>query len=368
MRYGLFRQLYKKNATEVVPALLNASQTCSANNEISNEADKIKDCGNYIRTIKCSHCGTDHFKSFHRCKSKFCTLCQRVKSQLWTAHLYSWLKQWLEQGNYVVFLNLTIQDTQSLQNGINILEGAWRDMSGKQYRKAFLSKFPGGFRSLEVKTGANSGLWHPHLHALVIKERYSNDIEFLKYVWPKSVDKNGGYAVNSKILPFKRQPGEPDEQFNLRLIKAVKEVCKYITKFNWTEEKPERVAEMYWALKGKRQYAVWGALANVRHEVEQDLAVKSVDDVKDFVCQVCGCTTGRPNMLFREIWDGPNEPIIKDYKTTPPATVYTEAQVDALKQAITRPKFVPRMAKREYVQEHFDFVNTKNAVYTRQRS
>lgn len=325
MRYNTFRQLHKSNE-KTVEALERAAVF---NADVLKEADKITYCGDVVNTVQCDDCGTNHFKSFLRCKSKFCGLCQHVKSGLWTAHLTSWLKQWLEQGNYVVFLNLTIKDTDSLNEGLHQLEGAWRSMTTK-YRKAFLSYFPGGFKSIEVKTGKNSGQWHPHIHALVLKDKYSKDTDFLHYVWPKCVYEMGGEAVNLKILPFKKQPGESSEDYDLRLVKSVREVCKYITKFDWETEKPERVAEMVSALKGKRQYAVWGALQNVRHAVEADLNTKSDEEIKEFICQRCGCTKGHPNKLFRAIW-GEDEPLMEDYKTSMPESVVSEEEKQKLR-------------------------------------
>ena len=354
MRYKSFRKLHKMNDEIVAPALKKAAFVCSDRVGLLREADKIQYCGEAINTIQCNECGTNHFKSFVRCKSKFCALCQKVKSSLWVAHLYSWLKQWLEQGNYVVFLNLTIKDTDLLSDGLSQLEGAWRLMTGKRYRKAWLSKFPGGFRSIEVKTGANSGQWHPHIHALVLKEKFSNDTKFLHYVWPKCVAECGGFSQNLKILPFKRQSGEDKESYDLRLIKAVKEVCKYITKFDWENEAPERVGEMYNALQGKRQYSVWGALQHVRAAVDQDLATKSDDELKEFVCQKCGCTSGHPNKLYRAIWDSEDEPVIVDYKTSIPETVVTGQNLERLKVANNVATMQQKSKQREWVQEKLD--------------
>lgn len=354
MRYNSFRKLHKLNSELVVPALTKAVSVCSNKDGLSREALKIMDCGDAINTIRCNDCGTNHFKSFVRCKSKFCFLCQRVKSALWTAHLYSWLKQALEQGKYVVFLNLTIKDTDELQDGLKQLEGAWREMTGTRFRKAFLSKFQGGFRSIEVKTGETSGQWHPHIHALVIKDHYSKDTDFLHYVWPRCVADNGGYAQNLKIMAFKRQPNEDEESYNLRLIKSVKEVCKYITKFDWEKETPERVGEMYSALKGKRQYAVWGALTYVRQAVENDLSTKTNKEVDDFVCQKCGCTRGTPNKLYRAIWASEDEPIIVDYKTSMPETLLAGAELDRLKAANRNLSAKQRVKNAEWVQEQLD--------------
>lgn len=357
MRYKIFRELHKVNAQAIVPALQRAQDVCDdmeLATALSKEQSKIYYCGDVINTIQCNHCGTNHFKSFDRCKSKFCSLCQGVKSRLWTMHLITWIKQWLEQGNYVVFLNLTIKDTDSLEEGMQQLEGAWRLMTGKRYRKAFLSKFPGGFKSIEVKTGENSGQWHPHIHALVLKDKFSNDTKFLHYVWPKCVAECGGEAVNLKILPFKRSPGDTDEEYDIKLAKSIREVCKYITKFDWENEQPERIGEMFRALHGKRQYSVWGALQQVRHEVANDFATKTEKQMLDFACQKCGCTAGHPNKLFRAIWDSPDEPIIADYKTTLPEELVTGEQLERLKALNHVTDAKQRVQHDQWVQQRID--------------
>lgn len=353
MRYKMFRQLHKDNE-KTVEALERAA-VFDAN--VLTEADKIMSCGDIVNTVQCDDCGTNHFKSFVRCKSKFCSLCQKVKSGLWTAHLVDWLRQWLRQGNYVVFLNLTIKDTDTLEEGLKQLEGAWRLMTNK-YRKVFLSYFPGGFKSIEVKTGKNSGQWHPHIHALVLKDRYSKDTDFLHYVWPKCVADMGGEAVNIKILPLKMSPGQDKEDFEVELAKNVKEVCKYITKFDWEKEKSERVAEMYEALRGKRQYAVWGALQHVRHEVDADLNTKSDAEVKEFVCQRCGCTSGHPNKLYGVIW-GEEEPLMEDYKTTAPEHVASKEEKYNLR--VLNGKEQPKNT--EWKQDTFSYGNTRHGRF-----
>jgi len=350
----LFRQLNKYNETDVIPALKRAARVSDVQVGLYNEAYKIASCGDAINTVQCTHCGTNHFKSFVRCKSKFCALCQRVKSGMWTAYLFQWLKQWLEQGNKVVFLNLTIKDTDSLKDGLEQLEGAWRLMTGKRYRKAFLSKFPGGFKSIEVKTGKNSGQWHPHIHALVLKDKFSKDTDFLHYAWPKCVAACGGFAQNLKLVPFERIPGETSEEYDCRLMKSVREVAKYITKFDWKKETPERVGELFSALQGKRQYAVWGQLINVRHEVQHALDTHSDDECENFICQMCGCTSGKPNKLYKALWDSVDEGIIKDYKITMPEKVIDGEALERLKVVNRVVDARQKTQQAEWVQDKLD--------------
>ena len=69
----------------------------------------------------------------------------------------------------------------------------------KQMRKEFKNRYHGGVRSLEVKIGENSKMWHPHFHTMVLKRKYSaDDYSFLAPAWSKSVEAAGGGKYGSE--------------------------------------------------------------------------------------------------------------------------------------------------------------------------
>lgn len=372
MQYKTFRYFHNLNKKDVSTAFYKAAETEEKQTELYdslvNEGRKIEDCGRKIMTVQCNHCETNHFKSFSRCKSKFCFLCNKVKSAMWTARLLQFIRdEWFVTGNYIVFLNLTIKDTDLLRDGLHQLDKGWSYMTGSnsKYGRLFHSYFVGGFKAIEVKTGANSGKWHPHIHAICLKEKNSHDMTFLRSAWPASVAKAGGYSSNLEIMPFKpfwQSQYANREEYELSLVKSIKEVCKYITKFNWSDEAPERVKEMYSALYGKRQYSTWGLMYAVKEMVDHDLATKSDEECKDFVCQVCGCTKGHPNTLFKEVWDSTSEPIIKDYKTSRPETLSSEEQIAKIKLINKGLSATQREKSKQYVQmqESFKFMLSHN--------
>lgn len=371
MKYNTFRQLHKKNATEVSSAFYSAS-THVDNRELkyslTHEGTKIEDCGCKITTVQCNHCSTNHFKGFTRCKSKFCYLCNKIKSAMWTARLLQFIRdQWFVKGNYVVFLNLTIKDTEKLSDGLKQLDKGWSNFTGAntKYGRLFHSYFAGGFKAIEIKTGQNSKMWHPHIHAIALKEGYTKDMTFLRTAWPAAVAKAGGYSSNLEIMPFKpfwHSDYQNKEEYERALVKSIKECCKYITKFDWKNEPPERVAELYTSTQGKRQYSTWGLMYAVKEMVDQDLATKSDQECKDFVCQVCGCTEGHPNQLFKEVWDSVDEPLIKDYSTSRPETLATEEQVQRARLLNKGLSWKQRETSQQYkqLQESFFFMQGHN--------
>ncbi len=352
----MFLDLQKVKENKIVPALLNAAKSVlspECRMRLLSEAQKIEDCGNCINTVRCNDCGTNHFRSFTRCKSKYCPLCQNVKSRLWIVELLQWLRQWREQGNYVVFCTFTLKDTDSLNEGLRQLEGAWRLMSTR-YRKMFLDHFPGGFRSLEVKTGKNSKQWHPHLHVLFCKNRKCDDTYFLKYIWPKCVAEMGGVAnaPEIKTIKPKNRIDKRDENYwDLALVDSLKETCKYITKFDWENEEPDRVGELYDSLRGRRQFAVWGCLSYIRQAVKNAMDKKTDDEIQDFVCQVCGCTRGTPNKLYKAVWE---DAFILDYKTSVPESLPSRDLVERIKVDNGFLTNKQKQSQREWVQERID--------------
>lgn len=337
MQFKKFKKLHSINNDVVIPALEKCMQEPTADKIlIRKEIEKVYSCGSIIYTIRCNQCGQDHFKGFSRCKSKFCALCNQTKARMWVARLFQFCKDWLSAGKYIVFLNFTIRDRDNLEEGLNVLEKAWHEMTSEnvKFRKVFKSKFLGGVRSLEIKLGEKSNLWHPHLHCLALKDKPSKDTYFLHYAWPLAVHAAGGDIDerNLKILPFSpydKSNVVDRESFNLELVKSIAEVVKYIVKVDYASLPPKRLAELVPAVKGKRQINLWGVLYNLKQVVDGDMETMSERELKEFVCQVCGCTSGTMNSLARYIWE--NDYII-DLAQTPIEKLPDEKFVESIKR------------------------------------
>lgn len=357
MKFNDFKKLNKINENIIEPALEKAMFASNADKDlILSERIKISNCSTYIYTLKCKDCGQLHFKGYSRCKSKFCAVCNKTKAAIWTARLYQYCRDWLSAGKYIVFLNFTVRDRDNLFENLKIIENAWRDMVNKnnKFKKVFKSKFVGGCRSLEVKIGENSNLWHPHYHCIALKEKPSKDTYFLHYAWPLAVQAAGGDIDerNLKILPFypyDKSKVTDRETYNLQLVKSIKEVVKYMLKVDYENLPSERLAELVTATKGKRQVNLWGCLYNLKKLVDGDYDKMSDNDVKDFVCQVCGCTEATMNTLAREIWE---DDYIIDLKRVPPEKLPSEQFVNSIKRKNGK---LPPIEKINPVQIEIDF-------------
>lgn len=350
MKFKKFKSLYSVNKNIIAPSFLRA--------RLVDEAWKIQDCGNFIHTLKCTHCGTQHFKGFNRCRSRYCAICNKAKSMLWLAKLYPYLKAWLESGNYVVFVNYTIRDRQNLKDGLTVLQDAWRYMTHqcRAISKEFKKRYDGGMKSLEVKIGENSKMWHPHFHTMVLKRKYSNDdYSFLAPAWSKSVEAVGGgkYGTETQegivylesFSAYSKKGGKK-LTYEERLLKSIMEVAKYMTKFDYINDTPEHLREMYYSLKGARQMSTWGVLYKIPKEVEQSLESMSNEQIKDFVCQTCGCTEAVLDKLHREVWQ---DEYIVDYSRKLPESI-NEKHVDYVREMNDMIEKITT----EYIQEEFE--------------
>lgn len=350
MKYKKFRSLYSVNKHLIVPSFLKA--------RLVDEAWKIDSCARIVNTIKCDHCGTHHFKGFSRCKSRYCAICNKAKSMLWLAKLYPYLKAWLDSGNYIVFVNYTIRDRADLKEALNVIQGAWRHMTHehKQMRKEFKNRYDGGVRSLEVKIGENSRMWHPHFHTMVLKRRYSaDDYSFLAPAWSKSVEAAGGGKYGSEnqegivyIESFSAysKRGGKKLTYEERLLKSIMEVVKYMTKFDYVNDTPEHLQELYYSLKGSRQISTWGVLYKIPREVDRALDSLSDEQITDFVCQVCGCTKGTLEKLHHDVWQ---DEYIVDYSQKTPQDISPE-RVEKIRQLND---MIDEMTT-DYIQEEFE--------------
>ena len=282
--YYRFQSQYKYIHDELVPALNEAGYI--------DLSDRINSCGHIIRVATCDDCGSKHFAgNASRCMSRFCPSCARARSMAWCARLLSFLDNWFSEGKHACELNFTITDTESLSDGIKILKDAFRYLlhDDKFSRNAMKKMFSGGFRSIEIKTGSGSGLWHVHMHCIVVKETYTRDFELVRQLWNRAVKAVGGKPGNTKSGELKYGSVYLHGFGKKTMLKNVMEVVKYITKMNWQEESTARVRELVDNVKNLRNVQCWGVMYRLPKEVEEDLTADE-RSIKNKICRICHCS------------------------------------------------------------------------------
>lgn len=258
-------------------------------------ATDIMDCATFKNYALCLDCDTVHFNGASVCHNRFCPICNLKRSRAYFSRFVPVIKDLLSKGYYVNMLNFTIVDDSDLSHALSVLTKSFRYIQhdNKEYSKIFNSMFVGGVSSKEVKLGENSKLWHPHIHCLVVKDHYSQDFEYLKYIWNDAVRVCGGNPGSTDSGKF----GSVfvcsiiDKQgLNTDYIKSVEmgvlETMKYITKFDYQLDN-SLLPELVRALKGIRTVNTWGCLRNVSTNVESDIN-KSYTELVKQCCAVCG--------------------------------------------------------------------------------
>lgn len=278
IKYNQLKSLKNYSLTKVVPALEKAG--------FNKKATALYYCGTQKHLAMCSGCKTIYFNGFNTCKDRFCPICNKKRTLLYLAKIYPVLCDLLDNGYYINIINYTIKDVDNLKSGIKLLNDSFRMLTheNKLYRELYKNKFCGGIKSLEVKVGANSNLWHPHFHSIVVKKTKSSDYEWLKSAWEDCTSKCAGTTEKVGSVWLKGFSSKNKNQ----LLKSVLETLKYITKFDWNVD--ERVQELVNSLSGVRTINTYGCLRGISAKVEDDLK-KPYTDIINEVCKYCGSTS-----------------------------------------------------------------------------
>lgn len=326
MTYKSFKKNKDYAMTYIVPAfrkfgvsklkVINGEPVLNRYGQIEKEvniyqryANAIAYCGDKKYFKKCTDCGRVYFDGFESCKNRFCPVCQKLKSLRLFAKLYPTVMKLMRQGYIVKMLTFTIKDTERLSDGVSLIKKAFRVFSheNKKYRNIFDNLYIGGIKSLEVKRGNNSKLWHPHFHALVISKTAQQDFNAVNLMWNKTLVKlvnssdtqiydkkhfdDGFYLTEEEKLVLKDKLGFVHMQsLNVSSldtrVKCIYECIKYITKYD--ENLDTDLPELVTSLKGIRTVDSFGILRDIEKDIEE-LNTLSLTAVKDQICDNCGC-------------------------------------------------------------------------------
>ena len=165
-------------------------------------------------------------------------------------------------------LTLTVKDGEDLgerfrhlTNSFRRLQGARRSYLAGKGPHVELAKVLGAVGSYEFKRGKNSGLWHPHVHMVVL---HRDDFDLVKFAREWKATTGDSHILD--VTPFHDQE-DP--------VTGFLEVFKYALKFsdmpladNW---------QGYETLSGKRLVFSFGLFWGV--QVPEDLTDEQLDDL-----------------------------------------------------------------------------------------
>lgn len=240
----------KKQALEV-------AQYMGGVDGLQRTSERVQRCGDYL--VFRHYFTVDQVKlhGAQLCmKHLLCPLCAiRRGAKALKAYLDRWTVISADAPQLRPFLvTLTVKDGDDLAERFSHLQKAQRELWKRKQRGrgSVLDGVAGAVWSYEIKRGAGSGLWHPHIHMIALAEN-APDQEALSAEWLNIT----GDSFVVDVRPISQ--ADPASGFI--------EVFKYAVKFS--EQPVEETVHAWRLLAGKRLLASSGLFRGV--EVPEDL-------------------------------------------------------------------------------------------------
>jgi hypothetical protein len=212
---------------------------------------RVRNCGEYLAF---RHYFTVDVVKLHGAqlcmKHLLCPLCAiRRGAKALKSYLDRWECIQAEKPSLRPFLiTLTVKDGEDLDERFAHLHRCQRELWKRKQRGrgSVLDGVVGAVWSYEVKRGAGSGLWHPHLHMIALAEVQPNQDD-LAVTWK-------GITGDSHVVDVRPISQEDPASGFI-------EVFKYAVKFS--DQEPADTVEAYLTLQGKRLIASAGCFRGV---------------------------------------------------------------------------------------------------------
>ncbi len=269
--------------------------------EVMGRYHKLLECGKYLKVQ--DYYLTQNLKFIScRCRNHLlCQSCAIVRGSRMMGNVLRRVKSKKLYKYYPYLLTVTVRDGDDLGERFRKLSESWGKLINRrkgrttaEWGSNSLKYLIAGVASFEVKRGKNSGLWHPHMHALVFSEveldiykdfRGSYRWDDLSREWLKIT----GDSMIVECHPITGYDGEKlkpheivkkisdEEEFTEEFINAVCEVSKYALKVG--EMKPDDVYECWSKLTGRRMVRTFGEM---RGKIDDD-GECNIDDLGPFI-------------------------------------------------------------------------------------
>ena len=161
------------------------------------------------------------------------------------------IEGWGWKNDRTRFATLTIENTESADEGISRIMEAWhKTLATKTWGRLIA----GGFRAVEVKPGKN-GRWNVHLHAILYMWIPGIPYALLRGVWDRAA--GGTYNQRFDELRNKAKPREGESKGSA----AARYLVKYLVKheeLKGTRRMPGGLSHLLGAIEGRRLFGAWG--------------------------------------------------------------------------------------------------------------
>lgn len=258
-----------------------------------DKARKLQACGTWLKYVADRSSGRLTLSSANFCRLRLCPVCQWRRS----LKLYGQMRKVIEHlgSDYLyIFWTGTIKNcggAELSQFITHLLEGFKCMAKMPEFKRAC----KGYFRALEVTRNADTGEFHPHIHAIfAVRRSYFTSRDYLAQaewaaLWLKALNECAGrcgfsklgYAPLVNVKRVKPRGGKPAEYDGgaVDTIAAICETAKYCVKsediicYDDWDLTVDTLRTLDGALSGRRLISMGGVIRQAHH----DLNLSAVD-------------------------------------------------------------------------------------------
>lgn len=276
-------------------------------NSLIKRAQRLKDCLNYWEWAKYNKNKVMDLRKVSRCKDIYCPNCRKFQLGKIIVRIAPAIENLLKKEDcnpYLLTLTVPNCNSDKLDDTLKRLIEKYKVLWNWLYRdkwnyKKRLFDCVAGFRVIEINYNFKTGMWHPHIHAVIFlkndsaldfikkyKDLYQNKVKRYSYksdadymiqqLWTLAYK---GYRLND----FKKLSEEEIMICDIRemvMPSGLYEVFKYVFKDNDVIN-IDSFSVMFYALKGKRLKQSYGQLYGyVNDEDDEDMLY---DDDEEFI-------------------------------------------------------------------------------------
>lgn len=248
-------------------------------------AVKLRKCGSYLRLRDYYEAGQVRLRGGEFCHQPLlCPLCARLRGAKAACRYFERLIWQLSEKRFLVPFLLTLTERNgtslgerlgNLRKGFGVVVKAGGNARRRGSRCSEFAKIAGGVASIEIKRGAGSGLWHPHIHAVVLVDD-AIDLGRLRAEWAQAL---GQETASADLRPLQGFESGVVEDLRGDIL----EVFKYAVKFG--EMSLEDNWHAFQVCFGRRLLIPWGVFWGVK--VPENLLEDEMDDelFRDFLAR-----------------------------------------------------------------------------------